>query len=227
MNIFRKTLSSAIYKARIVIWRILGFKYPVISKAFKYSYLSEVEWVSIGVGTYDNGAIVWRWSPDEHLIIGKYCSIAHGVHFLCGGGHHNFKEITTFPLFRHLFGLNDTVTIKGQTLLRKDWDNLLAVSKGPITVGNDVWIGLNCILLPGVTIGDGAVIMAGSVVVKDAPPYAICAGTPAKVISYRFDDSIIHSLIKLAWWNWPECLIKERISDFYDDVSGFISKYDK
>jgi acetyltransferase-like isoleucine patch superfamily enzyme len=96
--------------------------------------------------------------PD--LIIGRYCSIGKNLQFVLS--HHDYKHTSTHPLFSKQF------------------------SRGHIIIGNDVWIGLNVIMLDGVTIGDGAVIGAGAVVTKDIPPYAIVAGNPAKIIKYRF-----------------------------------------
>ena len=70
-------------------------------------------------------------------------------------------------------------------------------------LGNDVWIGMEAVILPGVTIGDGAIAAAKSVVTHDVPPYAIVAGNPAKVVKRRFDQRTIDRLLKVAWWDWP------------------------
>lgn len=71
-----------------------------------------------------------------------------------------------------------------------------------VIVGNDVWTGHNVCIMPGVKIGDGAVIAAGSIVTKDVPPFAIVAGVPAIVKKYRFDDNIIERLIAVRWWDF-------------------------
>ena len=76
-------------------------------------------------------------------------------------------------------------------------------NKGNITIGNDVWIGYEAVILSGVTIGDGAIIGTRSVVTKDVPPYTIVGGAPARVIKKRFSDDVIEKLLKIKWWNWP------------------------
>lgn len=83
------------------------------------------------------------------------------------------------------------------------------VSKGHIIIGNDVWIGINSTLMSGINIGDGAVIGAGAVVASDIPPYAIACGNPAKVIKYRFEETIVSRLTSLRWWDFPDNIIEE------------------
>jgi virginiamycin A acetyltransferase len=84
-----------------------------------------------------------------------------------------------------------------------DFSTIAAGFRGDTRVGNDVWIGMEATILPGVTIGDGAIVAAKSVVASDVPPYAIVAGNPARVIRRRFDDATIARLLAIAWWNWP------------------------
>ena len=128
----------------------------------------------------------------DKLIIGKFCSIACGTKFLMNCGNHTLHSLSTytFPLFgeewEHKMNVKDS------------WDN-----KGNITIGNDVWIGYEAVILSGVTIGDGAIIGTRAVVTKDVPPYAIVGGSPAKVLKKRFSDDIIEKLLKIKWWNWP------------------------
>lgn len=96
-----------------------------------------------------------------------------------------------------------------------------------VIVGNDVWIGHAAILLPGVTVGDGAVIAAGTVVSRDVAPYTIVGGVPARPIRKRFDESIAESLRRIAWWDWPEDLIFARLSDFRSEaIDEFCRRYD-
>jgi acetyltransferase-like isoleucine patch superfamily enzyme len=142
----------------------------------------------------------------ECLTIGSYCSIGEGVRFLFG--EHDLSHVSTFPLRSLLFG--DGVT------------NYDAIEKGPITIGNDVWIGANAIILSGVSIGDGAVIAAGAVVTRDVPAYAVAAGVPARIIKYRFTPEQIDALLALRWWEWPEEQIRERLDLFYGDIDNFI-----
>jgi acetyltransferase-like isoleucine patch superfamily enzyme len=208
---------------RVFLWRVLGFKYDAIPR--KNINLRALSWVTIGHRSYDNGAKAYRSSEKETLIIGKYCSIAEDVQFLCGGGHHNINSVTTYPLIYNLFNDKDSLSINGETLFLKDWDIKLYNSKGSILVGNDVWIGYHATIQSGVTIGNGAVIMAGAIVTKDVPPYSIVGGVPAKVINYRFDEATIEKIQTIAWWDWPEALIRERISDFFIDGPTFVQKY--
>ena len=123
----------------------------------------------VQVGRKSYGAInVVDFSPaDTKLIIGNYCSIAGGTTFLLGG-EHNLDTISTYPFKVRLFG-----------------EEREAGSKGDIVIKDDVWIGTNAIICSGVTIGQGAIVAAGSVVVKDVPACAIVGGNPAKIIKYR------------------------------------------
>ena len=136
--------------------------------------------ITVGKGTYGNIEMRWFWGKDEHLSIGNYCSIAEGVIFLTGGNHY-LDRVSTFP-FAHYYPMDEKYR---------------APSKGPIVIHDDVWIGLNAVILSGVTIGQGAVIGAGSVVAKDVPPYAIYVGN--KVVKYRFDEATINNLVKFDY----------------------------
>lgn len=157
--------------------------------------------------TADN---VRAFRHDDQIVIGKYCSVAEGVRFILSG-EHNHQSVSTFPFV-------DRYTKK--KLSYKDTH-----TKGPIEVGNDVWIGFNALILSGVKIGDGAVIGAGSVVATDVPPYAIVVGNPCHVKKYRFSEMQIAMLLRIAWWNWPDELIRERIADFYGSLDSFLAKY--
>lgn len=127
---------------------------------------------------------------DDRLTIGKFCSIAHGASFVLNGGNHFADRLSTFPfpIFGEAFGAPDP----------GPWPN-----KGGITIGHDVWIGWDATILPGVTVGDGAIIAAKAVVASDVPPYAIVAGNPAKVVKYRLPEADIARMLELAWWDWP------------------------
>lgn len=129
----------------------------------------------------------------DRLIIGKFCSIACGSKFLFNSANHTLKSLAnyTFPLFFEEWGLDKKDVASA-------WDN-----KGDITIGNDVWIGYEAVIMSGVHIGDGAIIASRAVVTKDVPPYTIVGGTPAKEIRLRFDADTIARLQKLQWWNWP------------------------
>ena len=126
----------------------------------------------------------------DRLIIGKFCAIASGVTFLMNGGNHLVEAVSTFPF--SIFGNGWEGAMEGKTF----------PTKGNTTVGNDVWIGYNSVILPGVTIGDGAVIASCSVVTKDVEPYAIVGGNPARELRKRFSDENIQALQTLKWWDW-------------------------
>ena len=128
----------------------------------------------------------------DRLKIGKFCAIACGARFLFTSGNHALRSLSTytFPIFFEEWGLD-------AKNIREAWDN-----KGDITVGNDVWIGYEAVILSGVTIGDGAIIGARAVVTKDVPPYTIVGGVPARPIRRRFDEATVQRLSALRWWDW-------------------------
>ncbi len=95
------------------------------------------------------------------------------------------------------------------------WDHAMG-DNSPVIIENDVWIGQNVLILPGVTIHNGAICAAGAVVTKDVPPYAIVAGVPAKVVKKRYSDEDIEKLLKIAWWEWDDEKIKTNLEYFYD-----------
>ena len=127
----------------------------------------------------------------DRLIIGKFCQIGHDVEFVMNGANHQMSAVSTFPFY----------TMEG-------WEQKPPAEsdmpwKGDTVVGNDVWIGQNATILPGVHIGDGAIIGAGSVVASDVESYTIVVGNPAKPIRKRFDDELIELLEILRWWDKP------------------------
>ena len=162
------------------------------------------------IGTVEIGLFTSLWGPNLHLMsgkeairIGNFCSIARNTSFQ--GDNHETKNLTTYHIHKNI--LDDNID--------KD-----ITSKGPIEVGNDVWIGMNCSILSGVKIGHGAVIGAGSVVVNEIPPYAIAGGVPARVIRYRFEQEEIKLLLKLKWWDWDLDTIIEHKNIFSDPITS-------
>lgn len=134
------------------------------------------EIVKVGNGTYGYIDLSWFWNENEFLKIGNYCSIAGGVKFLTGGNHY-LNRLSSYP-FAFYFEMDQ---------------KYVTPTKGPIIIEDDVWIGVDSIILSGVTIGQGAVIGAGSVVARDVPPYAIWAGN--RIVKYRFSEEIIEKLL--------------------------------
>ncbi len=126
----------------------------------------------------------------DKLIIGKFCMIASNVTFFMNGANHLTEAISSYPFA--IFG--------------KDWKNAMDgkeyPTKGNTIIGNDVWVGYNATIMPGVKIGDGAIIAANANVVKDVEPYSIVGGNPAKELKKRFSDKKIKTLLEIKWWNW-------------------------
>lgn len=135
----------------------------------------------------------------DQLIIGKFCMIASDVTFIMNGANHLNDAISTYPFA--IFG--------------EDWSNAMDgkgyPNKGDTVIGNDVWIGYGATIMPGVTIGDGAIIATKSVVTKDVEPYAIVGGNPAKEIRKRFSDDKIKELLDIKWWDWSIEKITENV----------------
>lgn len=150
---------------------------------------------SIGRFTYGE-PIVMEWGEGAGLKIGSFCSIADGVKIFLGGNH-RIDWITTFP-FNKIF--DEFKEIQGHPS-----------TKGDVVIGNDVWIGSEASILSGITISDGAVIAARSVVTKDVEPYSIVGGNPARKIKDRFSIEVAEKLLKIQWWNWDIEKIKANV----------------
>lgn len=128
----------------------------------------------------------------DRLIIGKFCALARGIEFVMNGANHRMCSVTTYPF----------------NIMGGGWERSMPSPtdlpfKGDTVVGNDVWIGQNSTVMPGIHIGDGAIIAANSVVTKHIPAYHIAGGNPCRVIRQRFDDDLIAHLLTIKWWDWP------------------------
>lgn len=165
--------------------------------------LSEEFFNQIEVGAHTYGPIwaAWTGNPDETLSIGSYCSIGGGVKFIMGS-EHGYRSLSTFPFKVKIANFKYE-----------------AITKGPIILGDDVWVGENSIILSGVHVGQGAVIAAGSVLVKNVPPYAIVAGNPAKVIKFRFSDSICNRLTKVDLKTLNERILSDKLFFLYEEIN--------
>jgi virginiamycin A acetyltransferase len=137
----------------------------------------------------------------DRLVIGRYTAIAAGATFIMNGANHAMGGFSTYPF--PIFG--------GAFAAGAPADLFEGTSRGDTVVGNDVWIGHGVTLMPGVRIGDGAVIGAKSVVTRDVPAYAVAAGNPARVVRTRFADDIVRRLLAVAWWNWPAETVSRNI----------------
>ncbi|WP_396625136.1 Vat family streptogramin A O-acetyltransferase [Luteitalea sp.] len=128
----------------------------------------------------------------DRLVIGKFCAIARGVRFIMNGANHKMSGISTYPF--QIFG--------------NGWEAAAPADgelpyKGDTVIGNDVWIGYDSLVMPGVHIGNGAIVAARSVVVNDVPAYSVVGGNPARVIKPRFAADVVARLEAVAWWDWP------------------------
>lgn len=146
-----------------------------------FTYIADSEFESHVTNFYP-------WSRDK-LIIGKFCQIAAGVEFVMNDANHQMNAVSTFPFY----------TLEGWDMEAPDASDM--PFKGDTVIGNDVWIGQNAVILPGVQIGDGAIIGANSVVGGIVEPYTIVVGNPAKPVRKRFDDALIELLLCFKWWD--------------------------
>lgn len=167
--------------------------------------------VSVGNGTYGTINIKYFSNPDERLKIGNFVSIADNVLFILGGNH-RIDCLTNYPVYSKYVSNNPR------------YDSL---TKGPVIVEDEVWIGTNVTVLSGIRIGKGAIIGAGAVVTKDIPPYAFAAGNPARIINYRFGDNLIYQLKDIRIQDIPKQFILDNIEKFYEPIaedSPFLSE---
>lgn len=168
------------------------------------------KYCDIEIGKYSYG--YQSLSHDMLKSVGSFTSIAGGVRLV--PNNHKMDYVTTSPILAYKeFGFISKDFIQ-------EYDPGFVHS---ITIGNDVWIGENCIIFEHVNIGDGAVIAAGSIVRKDVPPYAIIGGVD-RLIKYRFSQSVIEKLLVINWWNWEETKIKENIDLMYN-IDQFVDKH--
>lgn len=167
-------------KLKMIFFKIKWSKVNNHNKCYPIKKIP-LDIVKIGMMSYGPVEINYFGNIDERLEIGNFVSIAEGVKFILGGNHET-DTFTTYPFKVMLFG-----------------EKLESKTKGPVIVKDDVWIGTNALILSGVTIGQGSIVAAGSVVTKDIPPYAIVGGNPAKIIRYKYSQDIIDEMMKVDW----------------------------
>ena len=147
--------------------------------------------------------------------IGKFCSIAKNCKIYTGRGNHRKEFVSAYP-----FG---SVYTK---IFPNDPSKLLTKDNGDVIIENDVWIGQNVTIMPGVRIGSGSIIANNSHVIKSCPEYSIIGGNPAKIIKKRFSESQIEKLLEIKWWDWSNEKINENLALITNsDIDGFINNY--
>ncbi|GAB3472925.1 CatB-related O-acetyltransferase [Nocardiopsis coralliicola] len=140
---------------------------------------------------FETRNVLYHYGPDK-LVIGRYCALGTGTTFIMNGANHRMDGPSTFPF--------PTVGLAGS----EHFDLLTDLpSRGDTVVGHDVWFGYGALVMPGVRIGNGAIIAAGAVVTSDVPDYGIAGGNPARLIRTRFDAATVDRLLAAAWWDWP------------------------
>ncbi|MFE2413647.1 CatB-related O-acetyltransferase [Kitasatospora sp. NPDC059408] len=179
---------------RVVLLRPL-VKDPRIEVG-EYTYFDDPD----GATRFEERNVLYSYGP-ERLVIGKYCALATGTRFLMAGAAHPAIGVSTFPF-----------TMFGGSWTEQTLDIVTALpSRGDTHVGNDVWFGYGATVLPGVRIGDGAIIAAGALVTSDVDPYTVVGGNPARPIRRRFPDAVIELLLRAAWWDWPVDLVTAHV----------------
>lgn len=165
------------------------------------------------IGRYSWGHVtVSNRTPGSSLRIGQFSCFAYGTNIVLGGEHQmdfvSTYRFPAYPPFSESFGHLKDSTVS---------------TRGAVVIGNDVWTGHQTLILSGVTIGDGAVVGAGSVVRQNVPPYAIVAGNPARVAGFRFSPEQIEALLRIQWWNWDEWKIMDAMELLMSDsIDRFI-----
>lgn len=185
-------MKNGVFPNPDTIYPIAGYKNEIYVKPTvknpniivgDFTYIADSEFESHVTHHYDfNG---------DKLMIGKFCQIAAGVEFVMNGANHQMNAVSTFPFY----------TLEGWDMAPPDTADLPI--KGDTVIGNDVWIGQNAVILPGVNVGDGAIIGANSIVGIDVAPYTIVIGNPARELRKRFDEELIALMLAFRWWDKP------------------------
>ena len=136
----------------------------------------------------------------DRLVIGKFVAIAQGAQFIMNGANHAMDGLSTYPFAAFGFVPGEEFGDQAGTL------------KGDIRIGNDVWIGREAVIMPGVTVGDGAIVGARAVVSRNVPPYGVAVGNPARTVKHRFDADTVATLLAVRWWDWPVEAIQRHVA---------------
>ena len=199
MNL-RRTYRSFIYLKRFLIEKIelMHFQneWRNLNQHNGTRAVNKFNSKKVNVGKYSYGPLeIYEYlNPEERLEIGSFVSIADHVRFILGGNH-SINSFSTYPF-----------KVK---ILKQEFE---ANTKGTIFIGDDVWIGVGVTILSGVKIGQGSIVGAGTLVTKDIPPYSVVVGNPARIIRNRFEDDLLHDLLKLKF----DDLILDNTNENYD-----------
>lgn len=171
--------------------------------------------MEVGKFTYGQENIKHISLRSGSIKIGNFCSIAENVKIYTGKGSHRKEYVSTYP-----FGF-----IHQDKFPSAEPQKLLCSDPANVIIGNDVWIGQNVCIMPGVVIGDGCIIANNSHVVKSTEPYSLVGGNPAKEIRKRFPEAQIEALLEIQWWNWDTAKINENLDLIMSaDVQDFITE---
>lgn len=206
-----------------IIKQLTLYKWRHKSKNVKFGLLARIGqrtnfegWNSLGKLSFYSGKMGrYSYIGDNAVFmgnIGRYTSISSNVHII--NGRHPLKQpyVSTSPVFyseKSPIGCSFTKEQLYEEFIFADKEK-----RAPIIVGSDCWIGYGASIIEGITIGDGAVVLANATVTKDVPPFSIVGGVPAKVIGYRYDDAVIEKLLYFKWWEKDETWIKEHANAF-------------
>ena len=152
-----------------------------------YTYYDDPD----GPGAFQRNVLYHFEFTGDRLRIGKFCALATGTKFLMNGGNHRISGPSTYPF-----------VIFGGAWAGRFAEETAFPNRGDTLIGNDVWTGWDSTILPGVTVGDGAIVATRAVVADDVPPYAVVAGNPARVVRLRFGADTIARLLRIRWWDW-------------------------
>jgi len=161
-----------------------------------YSYYDDPD----GAENFERNVLYLFPFIGDKLVIGKFCALARGVKFIMNGANHPLSGLSTYPFWIFGGGWENSMPPKSELPF-----------KGDTRVGNDVWIGYDALIMPGVNIGNGAIISSRAVVTRDVPAYSVVGGNPAAVIKMRFEPEQIARLEALRWWDWPVDKITARL----------------
>jgi len=207
----RRHLKSTLTKVATRLAHIFGEETGGLTA--EWAQKQELRNVSVGKGTYGTPVIVGL--GEDYLEIGSFVSISADVKIVLAN--HDTAAVSLYP-FRAVDWKNSAFRVIPAV-------NVHASSKGPVRIGHDVWLGDGCVVLPGVTIGSGAVVGARAVVSRDVPPYGVAVGNPARVAKFRVSKNQVEELLQISWWNWDQDALIEAEADFLLPVDVFIEKH--